>query len=449
MTCRAVVAALLAGAVLRPSAARAQVAEDFFHGMPTSPPPAEPAPPPATPLPTPPEAQAAPFGSRGQWVVGGSSSAGVSSQSFSKSSAVFTSATFDPTVDWFIARNVSLGLRTGVSYSDNKGYGADGSLVDTKFTALRIGPRVGVNVPLGRAFSLWPTAAVGFEWVSETQTVVSGTSTSVSGNPSGYPSSTELGPWVVLDVALLWHVAPHFYVGVVPGVFHGFGHVQGGPEVGGQETEVSGGFVVGGWFGGPRDSPAPDAPPPEPGTRRRFGQEGELALSNELSLDGHWTGYAGTPSSSWGSGFTLGFDYFVADHFSLGLALTGSVGATTGIDSSTGATVTSQSSDLGGAIRAGVDIPAGDVVSVWPRASLSLGTQTVSEQEGATNKNVSSITSVSLYVPVLAHPGTHFFVGFGPSVSRDLSRAISVNGADGVPNPSTTLGAGMMIGGWL
>ncbi|HEY3818919.1 MAG TPA: hypothetical protein VGL81_17235 [Polyangiaceae bacterium] len=37
---------------------------------------------------------------------------------------------------------------------------------------------------------------------------------------------------------------------------------------------------------------------------------------------------------------TVGLDYFAADHFSMGFAVTGSLGESTGVDSSTGATVT-------------------------------------------------------------------------------------------------------------
>jgi hypothetical protein len=380
----------------------------------------------------------------------------VSSQTFSASRATYLDASFDPTLDWFVVRNVSLGLKTGVAYSDTRGYGADSSLVETRTTSVRVGPRVGVNLPLGRDVSLWPAAALGFEWVSETQSLVSGTSTSVSGNPLGYPSSTELGPWVELDVALLWHVAPHLFVGVVPGVFHGFGHVQGGPEVGGQETEVSAGFLLGGWFGGPpgpqapRDAPEPTAPPPSPGPVRRFGMAGELAFSDELALGGQWTGYGGSSSSSSSGYLTAGIDYFPADYFSIGIVATGSLGGTTGIDSSTGGTVTSQVSRAGLGLRAGVNIPIGDHVSFWPRASVSFGAETINEQEaGATNKNAESITTIGIYAPVLVHPASHFFLGLGPSASTDLARSIAVNGAAGVQNTSTVYGAGLVVGGWL
>jgi len=350
-----------------------------------------------------------------------------STQSFGNSDAVFENASFGPTVDWFVAKNVSLGVRVDLSYGDSKGYGVDGSLVDTKSAAVHVGPRVGVNLPLGRAFSFWPPASLGFEWVQETQSVVSGSSGSVSGNPLGYPSSTNLGPWIELDAALLWHLQPHLFLGVVPGISRDFGHVQGGPEVGGQETHVSAGFVLGGWFGGPPRIGMDEAPPPAPSaTTRRFGQAGEFVLSNELVLRGYWTGYAGSSSTSSGGSFAVGLDHFLADHVSIGASVTGYYGTSTGIDATTSAVVSSQSEGGALAARAGVDIPLGGSFSFWPHASLGVGEQVVNQQEGGRSREDDKIVSVGVYAPFLVHPTTHFFLGLGPSASHDLSRAVTV-----------------------
>jgi hypothetical protein len=416
-----------------PSSAAAPTVEELLATPPEEPPPA-------------------PFGSRGQWVVSGSSSLGLSWQKFSNSDAVFASAFLDPTLDWFVTRNVSLGLRTGVSYEDDKGYGADGSLVQTRRASVHVGPRVGVNLPLGRKLSVWSTGSVGFEWVRQTESTVSGASSSVASSPLGYPTSTELGPWIDLDTALLWHVEPHLFVGIIAGVFHGFGHVQGGPEVGGQETEVSSGFLLGGWFGGPPPLYDASALHPPAARPRRFGEDGQVVLSNELVLDGRWTGYAGSSSSSSGGALTAGLDYFAWSHVSVGAAFTVSSSTTTGIDASSNEPVTSRSSGASLSFRFGVDIPMGNAVSLWPRASLTFGGETLTEQQEASqNENDEKITTVGLYAPILVHPAAHFFVGFGPSVAHDLSRSISAGGPSSVsvPNPSNSAGAGLVVGGWL
>jgi hypothetical protein len=415
----------------------------------------------ATDEPPPPPPPGPRFGSRGQWVISGSASASISSKTFDSSHAEFTRSNFEPGVSWFVARNVSLGVVTHLAYSDSRGYGADGSLVSTKATTVRLAPTVGVNLPLGESFSLWPTATFGFEWVHQTESVVSGSSSSVSANPLGYPSSTNLGPWGEVDVSLLWHVRPHLFVGAGAGVFHDFGQVQGGPAVGGQETSVSGGFLLGGWFGGePKAQPAASDEPSAPAVPAtpRFGQQGQVAISNELTLNGYWGSYAGSSSSYSGGSINAGLDYFFADHVSIGAAASASYGTSTGVDATTNAQVTSSSTGASLLVRLGVDIPMGKSFSFWPRASL--GGATVMNQQSE-SKQGSAVTEedkpvfVGLYAPLLVHPSPHFFVGFGPSVYHDLSHSVVVydpNVSTTGPtsqNVSTTVGAGVVVGGWL
>ena len=197
------------------------------------------------------------FARRGQIVVSGDSSIGLSTSSFSGSSATHASAFFAPSLAYFIARNVSVGLAVDASYFDSKGYGADGSLVETKTTSLSVGPTLGLNVPLGERFSWYPQLTVGFEWTSATEHIVEGASLSVAVSPLGYPSTTELGPYVSLYAPFLLHAADHFFFGFGPGFFRDFGSVSGGPNVGGQRTELFTDFVVGGYWGG---QPGPAAP---------------------------------------------------------------------------------------------------------------------------------------------------------------------------------------------
>jgi hypothetical protein len=51
----------------------------------------------------------------------------------------------------------------------------------------------------------------------------------------------------------------------------------------------------------------------------------------------------------------------------------------------------------------------------------------------------------SLYAPVLAHVATHVFVGFGPSIEHEFTRTFDPGG----DNRSTSIGAGLVVGGWL
>jgi hypothetical protein len=390
-------------------------------------------------------------------VVSGASSVGISNRNFDSSSARFSSGSFSPVVDWFVAKGWSLGLTAGLSYSDNQGYGSDGSLVDTQSGSVRVGPRVGYDLQLSRTVSLWPTFDVGLEWVWQNQFVVSGSSASVAGNHLGYPNSTGLGPWVALDVALLWHIAPHFFVGVQPEAFHAFATSAGGPNVGGQQSSVGGGLLVGGWLGGPR---GPDEVDPAGergvGPAPRFGTAGQIALDSELSLGAGWTSFQGSPAQSSSGYADAALDYFVVDHVSLGAGVSGSLIGITGVDSTTGMAVTTQSKNAGVFVRMGADMPVAERVSFWPRVSLGYAWGRIDQTEGPSSTEIDDAVYLSLYAPVLVHPASHFFIGFGPSLARDLSQNFIVSrspdgGAFGPTrhNASTTVGAGLTVGGWL
>ncbi|MGH7438276.1 MAG: hypothetical protein ACRENE_21535, partial [Polyangiaceae bacterium] len=103
------------------------------------------------------------FGGAGQWVIlSTSSSAGISSESFSASQANFFDVEVAVGVDRFIVRNVSIGIDAEVGYADFKGYGATG-LTETTSNHFAGGVRLGVNVPFGRLLSFYPRVTVGAE----------------------------------------------------------------------------------------------------------------------------------------------------------------------------------------------------------------------------------------------------------------------------------------------
>ena len=413
-----------------------------------------PAPAPTAPIVPVHEPKPPPFGARGEWVVSGSTSLGGSWQTFDASSARYGYVTISPAVDWFVVRNVSLGLGVSVSFSDQQGYGADASLVDSRSTAVRVGPRIGYALHVARHATFWPQATVGFEWYGASTSVLSGQSQSTAGNALGYPSSSVLGPWVGLDLPLLFDVAPHVLAGVEASVFHDFANVQGGPELGGQETHVSAGFLLGGWFGGPH----PDDEEPSPGPTRlpRFGEAGHVVVSNELVMDASWTGYSGTASSNAGGALGAGIDWFPTDGFSIGAFAGVQASSSRGIDATTGDTINGSGHGEDVGFRVGVNVPLGDHASWWPRASLAYSTSHVDETDTAAGTNLANdelASVISLDAPVLVHPSTHFFFGFGPTVSRDLSRSIvaSSGGSSGpgVQNTSTTVGASAIVGAWF
>jgi hypothetical protein len=435
------VAAILVPCTLVASAASAQQEDDYLYQAQFAPATQPVAPRP----PDPPEPPSPRFGAKGEVVIAGDTGLGISSTQYDGSDAASFSVGVAPDIDYFIATNLSVGLTFGVSYGNGKGYGADGSLVDTKSTTVSGGPAIGYNIPLGEAFSLWPTVNVGFEWARQEEQLVSGSSLSVAASPLGYPTTTRTGPYVGGYLPLLLHPKPHLFIGFGPSFFHDFGPAQGGPSVGGQRTNVGAGLTVGGWFGGP--PPAAGAEPGEKPRERRFGSAGEVVLANDIVASAHSQTYAGSAASTTTVSVAPSFDVFVADHFSIGVAVTASYSNAGAADATTGAPVTNSRTTFGIAPRVAVDVPVAPWLSFNPRASIGFASGSYDEKSAASeNQAKDSTIWTGIYAPLLVHPASHVFAGFGPSVTYELSHAY---GPEGFQNRATTLGAGFTVGGWL
>ncbi len=399
------------------------------------------------------ESAAAPtFGRRGQVAVYGGANIGASSSTFDGSSATRTSYDFSPGLDYFVSENIAVGLSIEARYADGKGYGADSSLVDTRTTTLSAGPRLGLNVPIGGPLSWFPEVTLGFEWTRQTEQLVSGSSISVAGSGLGYPSTTQFGPFVEIYLPFLLHPTDHFFIGFGPGFFHDFGTVSGGPNIGGQRTELSASLTVGGYWGGERSPGVVQPAPAGPAHGQRFGDAGQLVLSNDLELSVTSLTYAGTDSTSRNVAIGGSIDYFVIDHVSLGIGANVASSYSKGIDPTTSVAVTFSHSDVSFAPRLGLDLPLGSAFSIYPQFELAVGHEVYDETSAASeDKYAQDTVSVSLFVPLLAHPAPHVFIGFGPTAYHDLSSSISYPNplAPSVQNRETTFGLGTILGGWF
>jgi hypothetical protein len=405
------------------------------------------------PAPKPPaETRASPFGARGQILVLGGSEIGFSESSFSASSAGGESLTFSPDVDYFVAQNVSLGVAVNASYTDGKGYGADGSLVETQTTSLSGGVHLGFNIPFGRAFSWFPQLTFGYESTRQTESIVAGQSLSVAASPLGYPSTTQSGPYVDLYAPFLFHAFSQFFFGFGPEFFHNFGSADGGPAVGGQRTQIGAGFVVGAYWGGDHDSTPPSEAPSQDAVPH-FGDQGEVVVTNSLVASINSLHYAGTDSSSLNVGFGGAVDWFMFHEVSLGVACNLSYAGASGIDGTTGRQTVYTTGKTTVAPRLGLNLPIGRSISVYPVLELGFGSVNYDETEsGLENKGTSTLVALSLFAPVLVHPAPHVFVGFGPSVYTELSDSVSfpnVPQAPSIQNREVAYSAGLVIGGWL
>jgi len=350
-----------------------------------------------------------------------------------------------PGLDWFAYRNLSLGATLHFGYTDDFGYGADASLDEAEVITVRAGLRIGENVPIAAGVSWYPQLGAGFEYVELRDEIVKGRSLSIAANPFGVPSTTQVGTWVELFAPILLHPKPHLFVGAGPDIFHDFGSVRGGPDIGGQRTTLGAGVVVGTWWGGLATAAAADTTATN--RARRFGEANQIVLSGEMTAGAAWTTYAGVSSSSTTLTIAPGIDYFVVNHFSVGGAFSVRSGHITGINPSAGYPVSDDVASVGGTLRFGVDLPMSTWLSFYPRGSISAGVVRYDEKSSNGENSYSvNVISVGLYAPMLLHLAPHAFVGFGPSVARDLDSAIPHSR---IESRSTSAGASLVVGGWI
>jgi hypothetical protein len=136
-------------------------------------------------------------------------------------------------------------------------------------------------------------------------------------------------------------------------------------------------------------------------------------------------------------------DYFVAPNFSVGALFGVEYGS---LDESgqllpAGSTVTAISVEG----RVGYNVALGDGVSIWPR--LGIGYQHVSVSSTGQPDVTSYIIPLSVTVPVLWHPGGHFFIGAGPAFITQLVSKTMGNDNAKVTDYGITALVGGTIGG--
>ncbi|HVU03402.1 MAG TPA: hypothetical protein VHE30_16695, partial [Polyangiaceae bacterium] len=146
-----------------------------------------------------------------------------------------------------------------------------------------------------------------------------------------------------------------------------------------------------------------------------FGAKGQLAVSSDNGLSISNTSTSGRGGSTTTLELRPAIDYFVADNLSFGGFL--------GLDYTKVPDGHSTTFSIGP--RIGYNIPVAPRFSIWPKVGLSFAStsQTVNgtvATNGADISTNSSNLAVNLFVPVMLHPATHFFLGFGPALDADL-----------------------------
>lgn len=179
------------------------------------------------------------FGERGQWVFTGDVGGRFAYTKGSASTVANESRTtvsVTPGADLFVVSHLSVGVATLVSYTETE---------SSSRTAFGVGPRVGAEIPISRAFSLYPRVIVSYAHVNSTAKSASAPYLFVS----DAATSTSAGDVVTLGayVPLLAHVAPHFFIGFGPSFVHDLSRSFGN-DTGDLGTRIGASLEVGGWL---------------------------------------------------------------------------------------------------------------------------------------------------------------------------------------------------------
>jgi hypothetical protein len=203
-------------------------------------PAADPAAPPVSAYPPSLEAPPDPFGTRGTIAITGAFTVGTSyTGSLESSDASEFDLRVIPSLDYFVAENLSIGGALFLDYQDRT-YASSMSVTSTTLGA-EVG--MGYNVAFSRLFSWWPNARIGFGW--------SHTSSDLREllNGLAVPVDTTTNDHVVVARAylpFLIHPAQHFFLGIGPDAFIDL--ARGGDSNGDQRFQIALSSMVGGWF---------------------------------------------------------------------------------------------------------------------------------------------------------------------------------------------------------
>jgi hypothetical protein len=172
------------------------------------------------------------------------------------------------------------------------------------------------------------------------------------------------------------------------------------------------------------------------------GGAGLLIPASMLDVGG--TSYSNNGGSEFGFSLAPAVDYFVIDGLSLGLEFL--FGYDTYSPPSPPPGVTQpQSTNVtvyGIAPRVGYDLPITSTLSFWPKVFFEHAGYSL----GGGGAGYGNIQLLGAYAPILYHPASHFYIGFGPNILTELGES-----SDGVSANSklTSYGAFASVGGWF
>lgn len=381
------------------------------------------------------------FGSKGVVVVTGAFLGGFTVGRFVEVGGETLAAGLAPSVDWFMVRQISIGVTTQVFYERLHDF--DGRDSDERVTVISAAPRLGVDIPFSREVSIYPQVAFGLESVTRRERFQTNPNFPIQGMTT--QEASRVGPWTALSLPLLFHLRPHAFVGFGPYIRHSFADTRGDSSWKVEPSTRAGAqLVIGGWTGG--QARAGDLEQPVSwryDSHRRFGERRQIVIgadtnaSVSASFDPRGGGVRLTRAE-----VAPTFDRFVRDDISVGIAI-GAVYENVDYD----AIVESEAFGIAAAPRIGYAIRLSDELTLYPRlhAGYAYAEVVTRSLAGAPPRTVRSKAEVhrlisGLYVPLLYHFASRAFIGLGPFVEQDLA-------AKAAPR-STMVGVRLTLGVW-
>jgi hypothetical protein len=169
------------------------------------------------------------------------------------------------------------------------------------------------------------------------------------------------------------------------------------------------------------------------GPARNFGEIDQLAFSSENALEIREVAVENGPD--YGTiHFAPAVDYFIVKNLS--------IGGFVGIDYSRAGDADGFRFSIGP--RVGYNLSFTNLLGLWPKIGFTYAHSNSGYSRAFAGGTVSTSDSndaiaINVFVPVMFHPTTHFFVGFGPFVDADLNGDYR----------TVAYGMKLTIGGWL
>ncbi|HEY8090887.1 MAG TPA: hypothetical protein VIF09_23660 [Polyangiaceae bacterium] len=188
--------------------------------------------------------------------------------------------------------------------------------------------------------------------------------------------------------------------------------------------------------------------PPAP-VGQRFGDQGQLVISNDANVAFSGTSYTNNQGSDWTLTLQPALDYFVIPNLSVGGVVQFSHSEFSSGSTANQPSQTSSANTYGIGARVGYNLGISDSFSFWPKLGLLYVGNSTNPAGGAQGISGSAF-DVQIYAPFLLHPVKHFFFGIGPFLQTDLTASQSQGGVSN-PNPTkqTTYGLLFDLGGWM